>query len=183
MAMNPDRSSRNAFSPRADGVHPMRWWRSARTRRAILFGYVPFIVAAHLAWEIAQLRLYTIWTEGRAGEIAFAVVHCTGGDLLIAVSALCLALIITRSGDLADWNLAAVGALTITIGLGYTVVSERINTALGNWTYASSMPVVPVLDVGLAPFAQWIAVPLAAFWFLSRVRRGWRRSELGRSEE
>ena len=168
MAMNPDRSSRNTVSPGANGAHPMRWWRSARTWRAILFGYVPFVVAAHLAWEIAQLPLYTIWTEGRAGEIAFAVVHCTGGDLLIAMSALCLALIITRSGDFVDWNSGAVAGLTVAVGLGYTVASERVDLALGHWTYAASMPIVPVLDVGVSPLAQWIVVPLGAFWFLSR---------------
>lgn len=168
--MSPHRPSRNACSHRANGTRRTSWWRSGRTWRAILLGYVPFVVAAHLAWEIAQLPLYTIWTEGTEGEIAFAVGHCTGGDLLIAVSALGLALLITGSRDFVDWNLAAIAALTIAIGLGYTVLSERMNVALGYWAYAASMPIVPVLGVGLAPFAQWIAVPLATFWFLSRLR-------------
>lgn len=147
------------------------WCQSAATWRAILFGYAPFVFAAHLAWEIAHLPLYTIWTEGTAGELAFAVLHCTAGDLMIALNALFLTLIATRSGELAEWNLPLVGALTVAIGLGYTIASERLNVGLVRWTYADAMPVVPVLEVGLSPLAQWIAVPLAAFWLLARRRR------------
>lgn len=154
------------------------WCNSAATWRAILLGYAPFVFAAHLAWEIAQLPLYTIWAEATPGEIAFAVLHCTGGDLMIALSALSLALIATRSGKLAEWDLPLVGAATVAIGLGYTIASERLNVGLVRWTYADAMPVVPVLDVGLSPFAQWIAVPLAAFWLLGRLRRGTRGGEL-----
>jgi hypothetical protein len=148
------------------------WSRSAATWRTILLGYAPFALAANLAWEIAQLPLYTIWAEATPGELAFAVLHCTVGDLMIALNALFLALIVTRAGELAEWRLPVVGAVAVAIGLGYTVASERLNVGLVRWTYAEAMPVVPVLDVGLAPLLQWIAVPLAAFWLLGRLRRG-----------
>ena len=45
--------------------------------------YLAVMVLGNLAWEIAQLPLYTIWRTGTFGEKAFAVLHCTGGDLLI----------------------------------------------------------------------------------------------------
>lgn len=51
-----------------------------------------FTLLGHLLWEVAHIPLYTIWVEGTWGEIVFAVVHCTGGDLLIAMSSLLLAL-------------------------------------------------------------------------------------------
>jgi hypothetical protein len=156
----------------------MRWCHSAATWRVILLGYAPFVFAAHLAWEIAQLPLYTIWAQATPGEIAFAVLHCTAGDLMIALNALFLALIATRAGELAEWRLPVVGAVAVAIGLVYTVASERVNVGLVRWTYADAMPVVPVLDVGLSPLVQWIAVPLAAFWLLGRLRRGARGGEL-----
>ncbi len=28
-------------------------------------------------WEVVQLPLYTLWNTGSAGEIIFAVLHCT----------------------------------------------------------------------------------------------------------
>ena len=55
---------------------------------AALGWYLPLVFAANLAWETGQLPLYTLWGEGSAGEIAFAVGHCTGGDVIIAFGAL-----------------------------------------------------------------------------------------------
>src|SRR3546814_16504577 len=50
--------------------------------------YLVAITVGNLVWEFAHLPLYTIWYEGTPGEILFAVLHCTGGDLLIARAAL-----------------------------------------------------------------------------------------------
>lgn len=50
--------------------------------------YLAAILVGNLVWESLQLPLYTIWREGTLREQAFAVLHCTGGDLLIAASAL-----------------------------------------------------------------------------------------------
>ena len=46
--------------------------------------YFTFAIPAHLVWEVAQLPLYTIWYEDTPGKIAFAVIHCAGGDAMIA---------------------------------------------------------------------------------------------------
>jgi hypothetical protein len=153
-------------------THRVEWWRSRSTWAAILRGYLPFVAFGHFAWEIAQLPLYTIWTAGTPREIAFAVAHCTAGDILIAIVSLALALIVTRSSEFLEWNLVAVGALTLALGLAYTVVSEHVNLALAYWAYTAAMPQLPFLEVGLAPFAQWIVIPLAAFAWLKRLQCG-----------
>ena len=59
--------------------------------------YLGVILVGNLIWETLHLPLYTIWTTGTPWERAFAVVHCTLGDLLIAASTLTLALIL--AGD------------------------------------------------------------------------------------
>src|SRR3546814_12589951 len=46
--------------------------------------YLAVIAVGNLLWEFAQLPLYTIRYDGSMEEILFAVVHCTGGDVLIA---------------------------------------------------------------------------------------------------
>ena len=51
-----------------------------------LRAYFGLILVGNLIWETLQLPLYTIWTAGTPSERAFAVLHCTLGDLLIAVS-------------------------------------------------------------------------------------------------
>ena len=46
--------------------------------------YLAAAAFGNLAWEFAQTPLYTLWRTGLAGEIAFAVLHCTAGDVVIA---------------------------------------------------------------------------------------------------
>ena len=162
-------------SPPAHAGLMCSWYRSAATWRVILLGYVPFTAVAHLAWELLQLPLYTIWRAGTPSEIAFAVLHCTAGDVLIALAALSLALVITRGGTFADWNLLTVGGATMALALAYTVVSERVNAGLGYWAYGDTMPVVPAIGVGLSPVAQWLLVPALTFAWLSWRRRVGRR--------
>jgi hypothetical protein len=54
--------------------------------------------AGHFLWEAAQLPLYPIWWTGTRSEILFAVIHCTGGDLLITAAALALAALVAQMG-------------------------------------------------------------------------------------
>jgi uncharacterized membrane protein len=134
--------------------------------------YFAFVAVANLVWEIAQLPLYTIWYEATPGEIAFAVAHCTGGDILIASASLLLALLLVARPTWPDETYRRVATLTVAFAVPYTVFSEWLNTEIrGSWAYSELMPVVPVLDAGLAPLAQWIVIPIAAFWWARRPAR------------
>ena len=128
-------------------------------------------VVAHLLWEIAQLPLYTLWRSGSRSEQVFAILHCTGGDVLIAGSALLTALVLAGRPGWPRDGFAAVSGATIVIGLGYTMYSECLNTTVRvSWTYSELMPVLPYIGTGLSPLAQWIVVPALALW-AARERR------------
>jgi hypothetical protein len=136
---------------------------------ATLRRFLVFIAAGNLTWEIAQLPLYTIWYEGTPGEIAFAVAHCTGGDILIASASLLLALLLVARPTWPDETYRRVAALTLAFAVPYTVFSEWLNAEIrGSWAYSELMPVVPVLDAGLSPLVQWIIIPIATFWWARR---------------
>lgn len=129
--------------------------------------YLVTIALGNLAWETAHLPLYTIWTTGTIREKAFAVVHCTGGDLLIALSSLTIALFVIGQRTWPAGSFWSVAVLSILLGLAYTAFSEWLNIVIrGAWEYSNLMPVVSVLrlDVGLSPLVQWIAVPVVALW-------------------
>lgn len=132
--------------------------------------YLPAIAIGNLVWEFVQLPLFTIWNTGSTGEIVFAAVHCTGGDILIATASLMLALLLWGAG----WPHARpayrrVAALTVVLGLAYTIFSEWLNVVVRkSWAYSELMPIVPLVDAGLSPLLQWIVVPLAAFWWVGR---------------
>lgn len=130
-----------------------------------------FLITAfgHLIWEFAHMPLYTLWDTGTPGEIMFAAVHCTGGDVLIASTTLLASLLLFGNSH---WPRQAFTAVTISMiifGIAYTVFSEWLNIVIRkSWAYNEAMPVVPVLEIGLSPLLQWIVIPTVAIWWARR---------------
>tara|TARA_R110002049_G_scaffold73512_1_gene190012 strand:- start:49 stop:567 length:519 start_codon:yes stop_codon:yes gene_type:complete len=136
--------------------------------------YFLVIAPLNLVWEVAHMPLYTLWQTGTTEEIVFAAVHCTGGDILIAMSALMLSLLIVGAG----WPQGRTGVkrvvvMTMALGVAYTVFSEWLNIVVREaWAYSELMPIVPMIDAGLSPLLQWIVIPGLAFaWALRPFRR------------
>ena len=148
------------------------WYRDPAARVLILRRYLPWLAGLSLAWEIAQLPLYTLWEKATPAYIAFAVAHCTAGDLLIGLLALILALVSTGARSPQEWHRVAVLALTASVAVSYTAFSEWMNTvALRSWEYSSLMPRVELgkIELGLSPLAQWLLIPPLALWLAFRL--------------
>lgn len=127
---------------------------------AVFRTYLCASAAANAVWEVSQLPLYTIWTTGTWREIAFAVLHCTTGDVMIAALSLLTALMLVGSQRWPSEGRRPVVISTIVIGLAYTAFSEWLNVKVrANWAYSDLMPVVPIIGTGLAPLLQWLVVP------------------------
>jgi hypothetical protein len=121
--------------------------------------------ALNLVWETVQLPLYTIWNEGTVGSKAFAVLHCTMGDLLIAIAVLVSALLVVGDPEWPGRRAGLVAGCTLLIGLAYTVLSEWLNVhGRRSWAYSDLMPILPPFGTGLSPLLQWVVVPSAALW-------------------
>ena len=141
-----------------------------KTRHAIAT-YLSVMAIAHLLWETFQLPLYTIWLNGRQQDIAFAVVHCTVGDIVIAGLSLVAALVVFGARTWPADRFVPVVALTLLIGIAYTIFSEWLNTSVRkSWTYSELMPIVPWIRTGLSPFLQWLIVPALGFAAVTRKR-------------
>ena len=116
--------------------------------------------AFNVAWEIAQVRLYTLWLEADRASIARALLHCTLGDVVIALGGFALAGIVLRRFD---WPMArpvAGGAIAIAGAMAFTVWSEWYNVyRIGGWGYTPAMPTI--YGIGLSPMLQWLFIPPA----------------------
>lgn len=131
--------------------------------------YFAVIAGGNLVWEFAQFPLYTLWWEGTPGEILFAALHCTGGDILIAGTALLGSILLLGTQNWPNERYIAVAALTISTGVAYTIFSEWLNIEIRrSWAYTDTMPTIPLIEAGLAPLAQWIVIPALAFWWAGR---------------
>ena len=145
--------------------------------------YLAAIGALNLVWEVLQLPLFTIWATGSLAERTFAVVHCTGGDLLIALVSLVIALIATWAADWPRQGFRRVAVLAIVLGIAYTAFSEWLNVYVRqSWAYADWMPTVAVgsIRVGVSPLLQWLVVPTLAFLAVKSVARSHISSDPGR---
>lgn len=141
-------------------------------KRTILW-FLAAMVVGNLVWEMAHLPLYTLWVDGTWGEIGYAVLHCTVGDVMIAGLCLLLSLAVVGRNTWPLKQFGAVAAATILLAMGYTVFSEWLNTEVReSWAYRDAMPRLPVLGTGLTPVLQWIVVPVLGFrWARPRAVR------------
>jgi hypothetical protein len=139
--------------------------------RVLALRYLLIATAANLVWEAAQLPLYLIWRTATRSELAYALVHCTLGDLVILTAALLIGLLL-GADDL--WPVrcySRVALLASALGVSATIVGEWLNVEVwGRWAYAPAMPVLPPFGTGLSPFLQWLLIPPVAF-FIARPRR------------
>lgn len=149
------------------------WYEDPRVRRFVFMRYLVVFAPLSLLWELAQLPLYTLWTQASPASIAYAIIHCTLGDMLIAVLALLVALLVTRAGPLERWRWGRVGAVTVGFGLVYTAFSEWFNTAVRmSWAYSDWMPLTPIVALGVSPLLQWLLLPTVALvWAQAAARK------------
>ena len=148
----------------------VRWYRDPRSWHFVAVRYLPWLGGFSLLWEVAQLPLYTIWSAPLP-QLAFAVAHCTIGDLLIGVAALLLGFLATGATTFSDCKRGRVIIAVTAVTVAYTIFSEWLNTAVrANWEYSGLMPVLQIgaVWVGLSPVAQWILVPPLAFGLARR---------------
>ena len=127
-------------------------------------------VVLNLVWEIGQLPLYTIY-RADPETITYAVIHCTIGDMLIALASYGIAVVATRSGRWPIERPMSGVAIAVSAGLLYTVFSEWLNVSVrGSWEYASAMPTV--YGIGLSPVLQWLIVPITMLFIMRRPEKG-----------
>lgn len=112
----------------------------------------------NLAWEIAHVRLYMLWDAADRMTIAWSVLHCSLGDVVIALSLFALAGFALRQKDWPVLRPIAGGTIVVIGAVVYTVWSEWFNVyKIGSWSYTSRMPMI--FGIGLSPLLQWLILP------------------------
>ncbi len=141
-----------------------RIYRTRNTWLEALRIYILTISVSNLVWEFAHLPLYEFWQTASPRELAFAALHCTGGDILIGSSSIMIALLVVGENRWPARGHRRVFYLTLLIGFFYTVFSEWLNIEVRQaWAYSELMPVIPVLNMGLSPALQWVLIPALAY--------------------
>lgn len=131
--------------------------------------YFLAVAGGNLLWEFLHMPLYTLWQTGTWRDIVLAAIHCTGGDILIALSCLAVAIQLVGRSDRLRTNFGAVASVTIALGVAITVFLEWLNVVVrAAWAYSDHMPVLPLFgfEIGVSPLLQWIVIPAAALIYI-----------------
>ncbi len=124
--------------------------------RTGLWSALAFVL--NLTWEIAHVRLYTIWAAADGMSVARALLHCSLGDVLIALAMFALAGILLRRADWPASRPWAGGAIVVIGAMAFTAWSEWYNVyRVGGWGYTAGMPMIS--GIGLSPLLQWLILP------------------------
>ena len=130
--------------------------------------------ALNLAWEMVQMRAFAgmsrislpsiaICSAAAIGDSTYILLLYWVGYMITADTAW-----ISRITPIRLWAILAVGFVV-------AVTMERIALLASLWQYARSMPLIPVIQVGLWPVLQLMTLPLAAFWVNSLRERSAQR--------
>src|SRR3989344_3637976 len=115
-------------------------------------------------WEISQAFLYMPHYVGVNGLIKVHFIASLG-DTVIIGNIFLLSYSIFGFNVLKDKYSVKNLFVVIIIGLVLAILIEKYALATGRWEYNSSMPIIPLLKVGLMPALQMILIPLTVALF------------------
>jgi hypothetical protein len=122
-------------------------------------------------------RLVDLPSGGHWASIKLCA-HATLGDAVIAVVAFWVVAVVASRRWITAPSVRQVACFA-GIGLGIATALEWMAVHVqARWAYGTSMPMVPVLRVGLGPVLQWVIVPPLVVWFVKRQLAGTRQKEV-----
>lgn len=137
-----------------------------RTTDKMLFKRFSFaiIVIAFLLnfiWEMLQMPLY----KNMPLNIK-SIVYCGLASLADVIMVVLLyygfALIYKDAFWTKDLNVQRI-VLLMLIGCVGAILAELRHLSSGNWSYAETMPVIPIVNVGLSPVLQFMILPVVIY--------------------
>ncbi len=127
-----------------------------------------FAFLLNLPWELLQVPFFSALPESSHWGGIVQCGRAALGDAVITVSA--FAMVAARHGRhwIRELTFKRV-AIFVVLGLVVTVIIEALSTGpLGRWTYADSMPTLPLLGTGVLPIVQWVLLPPLVVWTVRR---------------
>ena len=137
------------------------------TRKIVFISFVFFIL--NFIWEISQAFLYAPHYVGISGLITVHLRASLGDILIIFVILLLDVIIFSRifQEKTGPWRFLAI----FLAGFVLAVLVEKYALANGRWAYNDMMPIIPGLNVGLAPILQMMLIPSSVIMILERLKK------------
>lgn len=128
-----------------------------------------FAFLLNFVWELWQVPFFEDMPTVPHWQGVKTCTMATLGDVAIALVAFwAVALSVHSRAWILQPSIAELAGF-VAVGVLITIVGEWVLTeVLDRWTYAPSMPTLPVLGTGLLPLLQWLILPPLIVWFVRR---------------
>ncbi len=129
-----------------------------KTFKKFVFIMIVFAFLLNFAWELLQIPLYKNPVYD-IKHIAFCALASLADVLMVLLLYFGLAFIFKDHFWIQHFKLTRVLLLVLIGGAG-AVLSEMRHLSSGSWGYDNSMPLIPVVNVGISPLLQFMILPL-----------------------
>jgi len=135
----------------------------------------------HFVWEMLQAPWFTGMAQASHGSVVWMCIQATGGDVLILLTSFWLSSMVCGSRQWLIQGERKPAIILIITALIVTIILEWLATGpLERWSYAESMPIMPLLGVGVAPLLQWLLLSPLILWLARRHLHGHNSIRSGR---
>ncbi len=122
----------------------------------------------NFAWEVIQMPLYknALFT---IPHIAFCALASVADAIMVLLIYFSFALIYKDPLWIQNFSLSRILVLMLVGAIG-AVIAEMRHVSAESWSYASSMPIIPIVDVGLSPVLQFMLLPAIIYYLSFKVK-------------
>lgn len=118
-------------------------------------------------WEVAQGPLYKGFIYDFE-HISFCGLASIADMLMVYILIFGFGIIYKNIFWINSLSFGRILWLMMAGGLG-AILAEIRHTSSGNWSYADAMPLLPWIEVGLAPVLQFTLLPAFIFWLTAKI--------------
>ena len=136
-------------------------------RQVLLLSFV-IAFALNFTWEMLQMPAYARFARSSIQAWLFCGLAAIF-DALYIIFLYWLGKYLTRKENWIFHLTWLYVSAIILLGIITATIVERIALTLSFWSYSEGMLEVPLLQVGILPLIQLIALPLATFWLVGQV--------------
>ena len=131
--------------------------RNKKNYRNYIIGIAVIAFSFNFIWEVAQGWLYEGF-EYDWQHISFCALASIADMLMVLILLFSFGLIYKNVYWINSMDLNKV-LLLVFVGFSGSILAEVFHTIRGDWSYTDSMPLLPVMEVGVSPVLQFMILP------------------------
>lgn len=129
--------------------------------RRLIFTVIIIAFLLNYIWELIQMPFYrNSFYDIR--HISFCGLASIADAIMVLLLYFGVAFVFNNPLWIQHLKWRRIIILMLTGGTG-AILSEMRHLSIGSWAYAGSMPIIPVVHVGLAPVLQFMLLPLLIY--------------------